>query len=814
MKAPLSWLREFVDLDPALPLKDLRHRLTMAGLEVEDVRVVGSDWRDVFVARIVDLQKHPKSETLWVATLDAGGRAATVVSGAPNLRVGAVVPWVVPGGRLPKMEIGERNLVGIASQGMLCSGDELDISTDRDGIYLLEDGAQPGARLEDVVGDVVLDVYITPNRPDCMSIVGIARELHALTGAAFHEPSMPELGGATPAASLISVRIEDPLGCPRFTATVVQGVHGGPSPLAIQRRLHYAGVRAISNVVDVTNYVMLELGQPLHAFDRARLEGGITVRRARPGETLRTLDGETRRLSDDMLVVCDDRGPQSLAGVMGGEDSEISTSTQDVVLEGASWDRASIRRAASAFNLGSEAARRFGRGVDPELAALAVARAASMTVQLAGGQHAAGLVDVFPGRDVNWTREITFDTARIDGLLGVRHDRDAMATTLERLGFGVQRPDERRFTVAVPSHRRFDVEHVADLAEEVGRILGYDSVPTNALSGTLPRPRPDGDAGFGDELRARRTLAAAGLQEIITYSLVDHDEPAKLDVGAAWPVPPSTLAGLPDTLIRVDNPLSSEQGALRGGLLGSVLTAVQSNLRHRDSVQVFELARTWRGALQPLPEERRLVAIALVGNVIGSAWQGEARPLDFFDVKGIVDALARSFRVDLAYVPTAHPTLHPGRGAEIRAGEQVLGVLGQVHPRVAERFGIDGPAPYVAELDFDALVAASRPLERVATPSRFPSADRDVALVLDEAVPHAAVESAILHAGQPLLVRASLFDVYRGEPVPPGKKSMAFALTYQASDRTLAEDEVAAAHTRVEDALRRAVGAEIRGRAA
>ncbi len=830
MRVPLSWLREYVAVD--LPVGQLAQRLTMAGLEVEEIHPVGAEWRAVTIARVVDLQPHPRADTLRVARLDLGDCAATVVTAAPNLFVGAVVPHVAPGGRLPAGEVGPRTFLGVTSEGMLCSGDELNLSPDRDGIYLLEETAPVGQPLADYLDETVLDLYITANRPDAMSVVGIAREVHALTGAPLRLPAAEPPRGAVPAGTLLSVRIQDPVGCPRFTASVVQGIELRPSPPWLQRRLHLAGVRPISNVVDVTNYAMLELGQPLHAFDRQRLHGGIVVRRAAPGERLVTLDGQERVLSPSMMVVADESGARSLAGIMGGEDSEITAATRDVVLEGASWDRATTRLTSAALNLATEASRRFGRGVDPDLTALAVARATALTLELAGGSAAAGLVDVYPGRQPPPT--IVVRPSQIDALLGAPYSRQQVVGTLRTLQFGVEEGGEE-LVVAVPGHRRFDVAHRADLAEEVARIVGYEHVPTTLPAGRLPAPRPDGDGGYAAELLARRTLAAAGLQEVMTYSLVDPAEPARLDAEAPWPPdgrgapPPSPRAR---TLLRVTNPLSVEQSALRDSLLGSLLQTLAANLRLRDRVLLFELARTWRGPLDPLPTERRTVGIAMAGPRAPAHWSGAGEPLDFFDLKGVVDSLMRAFNLRPTYAPAQHPSLHPGRAASIAipletpAGSraplptgglgsdaaQQIGILGQLHPRVAERFDLVGQAVLVAELDFEPLLQAQATGRIVATPSRFPANERDVAIVVDEATSHAAVARTIEEAGGPLLQRVHLFDVYRGAPIPPGRKSLAYALAYQADDRTLEDAEVAALHARVEAALTTHLGAEVRGR--
>jgi phenylalanyl-tRNA synthetase beta chain len=694
---------------------------------------------------------------------------------------------------------------------MVCSGDELRISPDKSGIYVFEPEAPTGQPVADFLNEVVLDLYITANRPDCMSMVGIAREVHALFAAPYTpamlrllDPATAKVEGSpgTPAVSdLVRIRIEDPLGCPRFTASVVTDIEIGPSPRWLERRLYFAGVRPISNVVDVTNYVMLEVGQPLHAFDRSRLGSRtIVVRRAHDGERLHTLDGEERVLNSTMMVVADEQRARSLAGIMGGEDSEIQDSTREVIIEGASWDRASIRRASAALNLSSEASRRFGRGVDPDLTALGVARATELTLELAGGKAAAGLADEYPGREP--ARQITVRPRQIDTLIGTHYAPDQVVTTLVALGFAIDEHGED-LVVTVPGWRRFDVEGRADLAEEVGRIAGFDLVPATMPKGALPAPRPDGDHGFSDEMRARRTLAAAGLQEVITFSLI---RPGLAD---ELRVEPERDAHAP---MQIENPQSIENSVLRPSLLGSLLFALRSNLRQRDRVLLYELARTWHGSLEHMPEERRHVGLAIVGLRYPRHWLVSQDPLDFFDLKGMVDALCSAFRAPITYQPSRHPSLHPGRTAEVCVGGQRLGVLGQLHPTIAERFDLDGSPVFVAELDFERLLEVARPVQGVQTPSRFPSADRDIATIVDDGTPHAEVESAIRDAAGALLESVQLFDVYRGQPIPAGRKSLAFSLRYRAADRTLEDDEVSATHGLVEAALAARFGAEVRGR--
>jgi phenylalanyl-tRNA synthetase beta chain len=815
MKVPLSWLRELVETD--VPLPELRQRLTMAGLEVEEVHQVGQDWRGVTLGRVVDLQTHPRRDALKVAAVDLGDRRITVVTGATNLKPGDVVAHVAAGGRLPAGEVGRRDFGGIASEGMVCSGDELDISPDKDTIYVFESEAPVGTPLDAYLREAVLDIYITANRPDCMSMMGIAREVHALFGARYTpamlhllDPataSVPGTRGQPSVGELLKVQIDDPVGCPRFSASVVRDIQIGPSPRWLERRLHFAGVRPISNVVDVTNYVMLEVGQPLHAFDWQRLGSNtIVVRRAHANERLRTLDGDDRTLTNQMMVVTDGERARSLAGIMGGEDSEIADSTREVIIEGASWDRATIRGTSATLLLSSEASRRFGRGVDPDLTSLGVARATELTQELAGGAAAAGMADEYPGRQPLATIEVR--PRQIDALLGITFTRDQVVTTLGSLGFEPADGPDGSVHVTVPGWRRFDVEGPADLAEEVGRIAGFDLVPTTMPDGALPAPRPDGDAGFSDELRARRLLAAAGLQEVITYSLVDPTM-ASLVVADSSEGPE-----VRPTPIRVANPQSLELSELRPSLLGSLLLALRSNLRQRDRVQLFELARTWLATSGPSPQERRHVGIAMVGPRTPRHWATPHADVDFFDVKGMVDALCDAYGVTTAYSPTRDASLHPGRAAEVCVDGKRLGVIGQLHPTVAERFDLaaSGAPVLFAELDFDQLVAARQPLENVRTPSRFPASDRDISFFIDESTPHAELLAAIREAAGELLESVELFDVFRGGAVPVGRQSLAFSLRYRAPDRTLEDDEVSAAHARVEEVLRSRFGAEVRGR--
>jgi phenylalanyl-tRNA synthetase beta chain len=823
VRLPLSWIREYVDvdLDPA----DLAHRLTMAGLEVEDVERIGRDWERMVVARVSALEPHPSMPYLHVARVDLEREQLTLVTAAANLAVGNLVPVALPGGRVMDQAVEVRDFSGVVSQGMLLSADELGLGAERDGIYVLDVEARPGQSLVDVLGDVVLDLTLTPNRVDAMSAIGVAREIAALTGQRLRYPALQPLAGGPPASELISVEIADPDLCPRYSAAVVLGVTVGPAPAWMRRRLHLSGVRPISNIVDVTNYVMLEMGQPLHGFDRALLQGGLVIRRARAGERMRTLDGQQRELTPEMLVIADHQRPQALAGVMGGEDSEVSERTRDVIIESANFNPISIRRTSRSLRLGTEASRRFERSLDPGQTARAAQRAANLMAQLADGAAASGVVDVYPSPER--ARQITVTPGWVSSFLGKDYGAQEIERVLTHLEFTVQHQDGT-LEVTVPGHRR-DVEGRADLAEEVARITGYESIPDTLPAGRLPEPV--GTSPREAEMLAKRTLSACGLQEVITYSLVNPALLTRLQADASWP-PVSQDSGpvedqaagaeaSPPTIappIHIFNPMSSEESALRTTLLGSLLRTLETNLRYASRVAVFELAHVYLPPLDPLPTEVRRLGVALVGPRHTRAWSLPEDAVDFFDLKGILEQLARAFGIALLEWRRArHPTFHPGQCAELvvagpNGARQTLGVLGQVHPRVAERFDIERQQVFAAELDFEVLSAVARDVQRVAAPPRFPAVTIDLAIQVPEAVEHQDVLQVMQQGGGPLLERIELFDVYRGTPLQAGTKSLAYALMFRSPERTLADADVVGFQERIEQALAERLGAVIRGR--
>ena len=801
MKVLLSWLREFVDVQ--LPVTELAHLLSMSGSEVAAVEHVGDRWSRVRVGQVEGLIPHPDAERLFVVEIDLGQEHATLVTAATNLRVGDRVPVVLPGGQLrPGTTIEAVDFRGVRSEGMLCSGAELGISADADGIYVLEKEAPIGANLRDYLADAVIDLDITPNRPDCLCVVGIAREVAALTGATLRVPPSVVPPSDFDSASVLTVEIAAPDLCPRYSAVVLKNVKIAPSPVWMQRRLYLCGVRPISNIVDVTNYVMLERGQPLHAFDGGKLNGGIIVRRAQENEVITTLDGDLRRLNPNNLVIADHAVPVAIAGIMGGLDTEVDDSTRLVVLESANFERGSIRRTSSQIRLSTEASKRFDKGLDPEITVPSAFRAAELMVQLSGASAGRGVVDVYPGPIE--PAVLTTSEKDVERLLGMPFSRDEMKRIFASVGFEARDAGEL-VEVVVPTFRR-DVEGKADLAEELARIKGYDFIPATLPSGAIPEALPQPFLRW--ERIARETMIGAGFQEVITYSLVDCDMAARITVDTA-----PEAARVPLDMIRLANPMTPEQACLRTSLVGSLMRTIALNMRHETRAFIFELASVYLPPLDPLPAERRTLGIALTGPREPEAWNSHPEDGDFFDLKGAVETVLKAMGISGAtFEPGRHVSMHPGRTAKLIVGGQVAGYVGEVHPTVVERYDLLPRRLFTAELDFEVLATLATEERHYEPLPRFPAVSHDIAVVLDESWPNEAVEREILNTGAPLLTGVTLFDLYTGSPIPPDKKSLAFSLTYRAPDRTLTDDEVMGVEQKVTDALASRFGAYLRGR--
>jgi phenylalanyl-tRNA synthetase beta chain len=816
VKVPLRWLSEFVPL--TLPAAALGARLTMSGTELEHIEHTGAAWPGLVVGKITALEKHPNADRLQLATVDIGtATAAHIVCGATNIAPGQTVPVALPGNTVGEMTIERRRVRGVTSEGMLCSPKELGVSEDHAGILILDDGPAPGTPLAEVLGDTVLDLYITPNRPDCLSVRGIAREVAALTEQPLcqPEPRVVEAGPAIGAQATIVVEAADL--CPRYAARLVRGVTVGPSPDWLRRRLEAAGVRAINNVVDISNYVMLEIGQPLHTFDFGQVRGdSVIVRRARPGETIRTLDGAERELSPAMLLICDAERAIAVAGVMGGSDSEVSDATTDILIESASFAPVGIRRTSQALGLRSEASIRFERGIDPAYVRPALDRAAELLQQLAGGTVARGVIDVYPQPEA--PRTLTLELAALEALLGAPYAAQTVERTLTALGYTLTPIGANIWRVQVPSYRR-DVTVAADLVEDVARILGYDEItPTLPNS---PPPATQVDPWLAFEASLRDVLLALGLTETVNYPLTSKGGMARLlasgqtaggaSADAVLPsLRPTGLADLLERAISVRNPLSPDWTTLRLTLLDSMLQTLALNARHADTVALFEVGRVYEPA-EPgaLPRELRTLAIGLTGLQHPPSWQEPARPLDFWSLKGAVAALLDRLAIPaVQWEAGTHPAFHPGRTAWLRLGETTIGVAGEVHPICATAYGLTGRV-YVAELALQSLAAYTMPTV-IEAPSRYPAVEQDIAVVVSTEAAAAAVTAVIRQAAGPLCRSIRLFDVYSGEQVGPGKKSLAFALTFQAQDRTLTVEEVNLAREDIQAALDAALGATLR----
>ena len=836
MKVPLSWLKEYVDT--TLPVEELAERMTLAGLEVaaiEHVQVPEDrpawDPEKIVVGEILEVRPHPNADRLTLAVVNYGGdEPETVVTGAPNIKVGDAglkAPFArrgaplydghVDGWKLSTLKPGK--IRGIRSEAMVCSEKELGLRDSHEEVLLLPHDAPVGVPLADYLDlsnlpthDIVLDLDLTPNLARCLSIIGVAREVAALTGQQLRleEPRM--LAEGPPIEGQVEVEIADPDLCSRYSATLIRGVKIGPSPYWMQRRLTLAGMRPINNIVDITNYVMLEWGQPLHAFDyhelRGRTDDGppvIIVRRARPGESITTLDDVERALTPEMLLITDPGGPIAIAGVMGGFESEVAWETTDILLESANFDNISNRRTSQALKLPSEASLRFSRGIPPSLTIPAVTRATELMRQLAGGVIAQGIADAYPVPQKTVTVEIT--PAEVERIMGITVQRDEIVQILESLEFKVRvvEGNETRLLVTVPDHR-LDVEFPADLTEEVARIYGYDKIPTTLMSDELP-PQRQNLALEGEEW-VRDILAGCGLTEVITYSLTNLESVGKLGLDEA--------ELREENYIRLANPLTSEREYMRHTLMNHLLETLRDNLRFTERVAIFEVGQVY--LLQegePLPDEPRRLGIVMSGPRLARSWlTASAEPMDFYDLKGVVETLlARLGITEYTFEPAEHPTFHPGRTAELQLSatdDKPLAILGEVHPLVREAFDLSDQPVCLAEIDLEALLAQTQAVQPMQPISRFPPVVEDLAIVVAEEVPAHRVQEVIARAGGELLTQVTLFDVWRGGQVPAGKKSLAYALTYQGQDHTLGPDEVNRVREHILQQLAEKLEAELR----
>ena len=779
MKVPLSWLKQYVDVD--LPAQDLAHRLTMAGIEVGEVEVIGG-WSEVFVGHVTGVRPHPNADRLRLCVVSTGSEELEVVCGAPNVAAGQNICFAKAGANIYNTHTERHEVLeaaeirGVESQGMICSAVELGLGDDHSGIIELPEDAPVGALLDDYLGDTVLDLELTPNRLDCLSVLGVAHEVAALTGKTVKEPETNYKEAGAPITEQIDISVGSPELCRRYTASLLQGVKIGPSPQWLQDRLTRAGLRPINNVVDVTNFVMLEYNQPLHSFDYDLIKDAtVIVRRARPDEMLTTLDGVERKLTVENLVIADANDAIGIGGVIGGANSEISVNTVNVLLESATFDGTNNRKTAQTLGLRTEATLRFEKGLRPELAPIALRRATGLIQEVAGGTVAPGIVDVLSDEGAD-APVVPLTGEKIRRMLGMEVDQKRVQETLDALGFTWESAGEFELKVTVPYWRN-DVNIEEDLVEEVVRTIGYDSVPTTMLSSSIPFQQPVPVMGLRDQIKD--LLASEGIQEVINYPLVTLQQLEQVEQ-----LDPANLP------MRVTNPMSADREYLRTTLRASLLATLAANQGHgAGPFRLFEAGRVFWPREGDLPDERETVAGVLAGLRHEPSWLEDDSLLDFYDAKGVVELVLNRLGVLATYEPSDDPSFHPGRCAVIKVEDAVIGVVGEVHPVVMDRLGLESPQVAAFELYLGPILAALPDEQQQFEPlPKYPSATRDLALVMPTDVDAGQVTRLILrHRG---VNRADLFDIYAGENLAEGTKSLAFHVYFQARDRTLTNEEV------------------------
>ena len=794
-----NWLRDYVDVAD-IGDKEFSDAMTLSGSKVETYARPDAEIKNVVVGRILKMTRHENSDHMWVCQIDIGkGAPIQIVTGAQNQKEGDLVPVALPGAALPGGKTIEAGVLrGVESNGMCCSYQELGM-TDRDWPHSVVDGLfvlntdpdlmaeepKPGDDITKTLhlNDTVVEFEITPNRPDCLSVIGLAREVAATFDREFHldPPRVRTSGGNI--NDLAKIEIADGGLCPRYTARLVKNVVIKPSPLWMRERLRAGGVRPINNIVDITNYVMLEYGQPMHAFDFSCVDGGhIIVRTAREGESIQTLDGKDHALSPGMLCICDEHKPVCVAGVMGGANSEIVGDTAMVLFESANFNGPSVRRTATALGMRTDASARYEKGLDPQNTIRAVERACELVALLGAGEVVDGIIDVLP-KELEIT-SLPLEPGKINALLGTEIEEDEMKRILKKLGFGIEGD-----TIRVPSWRG-DVEHYSDIAEEVARFFGYNNIPETLLKGDTTC------GGYTGVQKAENALGetcrALGYDEIITYSFISPADYDKI----GWAEDDKRRKSM-----KILNPLGEDRSVMRTSILPSMLETLSRNYNFRnDGVRLYELGKIYFPRADGLADEPKILALGAYGGGI-----------DFYGLKGAAEALLDTLRIENVRFTARRddPSYHPGRCAVITAGDTEIGVLGQIHPRIAKNYGVDAEV-YCAELKFDALYALRGGTPVYAPLPRFPAATRDLSLVCPEDVTVGALQSAIRERGGAVLESVRFVEVYRGAPILPGRKSVTFSLSLRAPDRTLTVEEADAAMTAILDGLKDTAGAVLR----
>ncbi len=779
MRISYNWLKEFVKLD--LSPDELAERLTLTGTEIEKVEHIFPQFKGVVTARITSIEKRNK---LTICQVDGGGASVTVVCGAPNVQSGQIVPLALPGALLPGgRKIGIKTFDEVESQGMICSEKELGLSDYGEGIMVLEEEHPLGIPLEEALclNDYILDADLTPNRPDCMSLLGVAREVAAILHLPLNLPplpSPPQTKGEIP-----RVEVEDGKGCPRYTARIIGGVKISPSPFWLRRKLESAGLRAVNNVVDITNFVMIERGQPLHSFDWDKIrDQRIIVRRSLPGESLVTLDNQERRLEEGTLLICDGKGPVAIAGIMGGMDTEVGEGTKNLLLESAYFDPHLVRRGAKSLGLASESSQRFERGVDPFGLLPAQERATELFCRLAGAKAVGPIADISPSPPSS--PRIRLREKKVSQVLGVTLNQKRLTDLLSPLGFA----PKGKGIFAVPGYRP-DVTREIDLIEEVARIYGYDKIPSdNQARGALPARITERERRLR---KVREILSGLGLREVITNSLVDP----------RW----IEAIGYKGELVRLLNPLSQELSCLRPTLLPSLLWVAGLNLRRGiREVRIYEVGKVFS------PEEGTRLSGLILGDQSPPYWGEREKGINFYSLKGIVETFLGLLRLGRGrFIPQNDPPYEEGRTALLMLGKKEIGILGKLSSQVSSRFDLEEEV-FCFELDMDSVLELVPTGFKFVPPSRFPPAKRDLAILVDQEIPAGEISEAILKLGSPLVKDVSLFDLYQGKQIPPGEKSLAFSLWFSSPHSTLTDQEVERVQERILQGLQDKFGARIR----
>jgi len=840
MKVPISWVRDFVDI--SLPLVELAHRMTMAGLEVEEIQFIGYPIPDhsdtkvnglswdpdkIVVASVSEVMPHPNADRLVLCKLFDGQQDHIVLTGAPNLypykgqgnlAAALKVPFAKEGARIYDghqpgqvlTTLKRTKIRGVESYSMICSEKELGISEEHEGVILLDEDAPVGVPLVDYIGDAVFNIAITPNIARDANILGVAREIAALTGQTLRQPSYEFKAEGDSIQGRVEISIQNPELNPRFVLGLIENIEIKPSPYWVQRRLRLAGMRPINNIVDATNYAMLEVGEPLHAFDYDVLmkrAGGkpptIITRTASTGERLTTLDGEDHELDPFTVLVCDTAGSLSIAGVMGGLESEVNESTRTILLEGAAWNFINIRKTATAQHMMSEAAYRFSRGVHPAMAPRGVGRCLELMRQWANGSVAQGLIDNYPLPPEEPVVKVS--EGDVKRILGIQLPAQEIARILERLEFQVK-IEGSVVQAKIPDHRLdigSGVIGTADLLEEVARIYGYENIPETRMADELPPQR--GNLLLEKEEHLRDILVNLGLQEVVSYRLTSREREARL-------LPPGVPAD-DKPYVELANPLAIDRNVLRHNLLPSLFEVLGRNVRLSQHIALFEIGPVFIGGEESdLPDEIQQLSLVMTGSRSTPTWQAyDDNPMDFFDLKGIVEVMLSELRIaGASFEPWKNPILHPGKCARVVVGERQIGIFGEVHPQVKENNDMPTSSVLAAWFNLNSLLELAPESFSVESVPSYPPVLEDLAVVVDESVPAGQVSELIAQTGGKVVREVHLFDLYRGEQIGTNKKSLAYSITYQRSDRTLTDKDVAGIRNRIVRRLEQELGAKLR----